>query len=600
MSDTPATERPPAAPSSGKAWMLIPVLLLLGGGYLWWNQPHEVARYAARQLAEADRLAKRGDVDEAAGLYRSLAAEKSGKAEEALAQFRELLAKPLDEAPLAKARVVMQTAASWDEHAELRDGLADRALELARARGDDEPHAGVATLELVSQLEGGCRSTAACWKSLLKRWADKHPDDPAVVTAYCIPLHDRGQLAECEKRLAPLRDKLGITEGAVVLASARTASGNLADADALLGPVLDRYLPAWETAAQTCVLSRARSRKSCSKKSTPGLRRPFATSNTGRKRTRRRRKGFAASTWHGRWARTPNFARPSSGSGRTSGPPWRPAPSGWPTWTGPGCRRCRPAAGREQEGREAARGTRSPVGEQPGACQPPGAHPVLDGRREGRQRAAAETAGRRATLGGRPAPGGRVAGGGEGNRRGRPAPGRGLRQEKDPAYKELLAFQRSRITPDVAERITWLGKSSKPSPGCWVAWRWTAPSWPWSEGGRRKPRGTCAAPQALRGAKDNPDMLRECGLTWLLLFRATGEKAALTKGLEVLEEARKLAPRDLRFIYRAAEKLQEAALRDVVIDSIDLLASAPRSPSATTWRSSIPTAPAVTNCTRNS
>jgi hypothetical protein len=555
--------------------MLIPVLLLLGGGYLWWNNHTKSPEYrAGQQLAEADRLAKRGDVDEAAKLYRSVGEGTSPRAEEGVGKFSDLLGEPLDGAPLEKSLVVMQIAAGWDEHAELRDGLADRALELARARGDDDPHAGIATLDLVSQLDGGVQKHGKVLDELLKRWADKHPDDPAVVTAYCIPLHDKGQLEECEKRLAPLRDKLALSEGAVVLASARTASGNLADADALLGPVLDRYLPAWETDSANLRAVQGKVQEELIKKIDAGIAPAFRYKQYREEADPQKKEWIRREYLARALSENPDFRQAQQRVGTHLRAALAARALGTAHLTR--ARMSAVPAEREAESKKAERllaelARRS--GNSPELVNLLVLLPYWMGdAKEGNtrlqkllddERRSTDVLLRGADLLGQVK---ELAGAAK-------LLDEAYAQEKDPVRREVLAFQRSRITPDVVERIAWLGKSSKTEPQVLANLALDLAELALERGRAKEAEGHLRRVLKLfEGAKDNPYMLNECGLTWLLLFRATGEKAALTKGLEVLDEARKLAPQDPRFIYRAADKLQEAALRDVVIDSIDLLA----------------------------
>jgi hypothetical protein len=131
-----------------KLWNLCVAGLLLGlVGLIWWNSHTGTPAYKARQkVEEADRLAEAGDLEQAATLYREVADGSTEHAGTAAVKLKGLLKEPLDRASARTAAGTLRQAVAWQARPALWEELAERGLELARKKGEDEPQDALAIL----------------------------------------------------------------------------------------------------------------------------------------------------------------------------------------------------------------------------------------------------------------------------------------------------------------------------------------------------------------------------------------------------------------------------------------------------------------------
>ncbi len=247
-------------PLSGvaKLWNVSVLGLLLGlVGLLWWTSHTNSPTYKARQkVEEADRLAEAGDLEKAATLYREVADGTTEHAGSAAAKFKGLLKEPLDRASAQTTARVLRLAVAWQSRLDVREGLAERGLELARKKGADEPQDAVAILDAIEPLHPKREEYLKLRRSLLEQAVAKAPQDlePAVQLALVYEAQD--ELPRCEKLLAPHAAKLGTTEGARILGRLLAHQGNTEQAYKLLRNYADEHLKHLHEAEKTYQVTR--------------------------------------------------------------------------------------------------------------------------------------------------------------------------------------------------------------------------------------------------------------------------------------------------------------------------------------------------------
>ncbi len=251
MSEPVKDASPPTRRGLPLTWLIL-VLFLAGGiGYIAWNGHTSSPGYRAKKrLDQADALAAEGKVGEAAKVYRELALAGGEQARPALERFRRMLDKSLDEAALGQAATAILIASEWPGQPELANGLARRALAMCRERGDEDPDGAVELLRVFVNLPGDPPHPQRIQEAneLMTLWANRHKDNLEVQTAYGFRLRTIDDIAGVEKALAPLRDKLGTTDGAYLLAWSYFRQGKGPAALELLEPFCRERLPKFKEA----------------------------------------------------------------------------------------------------------------------------------------------------------------------------------------------------------------------------------------------------------------------------------------------------------------------------------------------------------------
>src|SRR5262249_9010830 len=202
-----------AEPLSGgaRAWNLCLVcLLFVGGGLIWWNVHTGSAEYKARRkVEEADRLAESGELDRAATLYREVANGPAEHAGPAMTKFKALLKEPLGRARAKMFAGGVGGAVSWQPRPDVQEGLAQRGLDLARTKGEDEPQDALAILDVIEQpLQPKREDCLKVRRALLEKVVEKSPDNLEFLVQLALVYEEQGELDRCEKLLTPHTGRL--------------------------------------------------------------------------------------------------------------------------------------------------------------------------------------------------------------------------------------------------------------------------------------------------------------------------------------------------------------------------------------------------------
>jgi hypothetical protein len=259
-SPTPSPNPPPTpTPSTpqprGNGILLLFSVLCLAAGlgtYFWLNHIKSPAYQARQKLSKAEDLARKGEVGEAAKLYRDLAEDSPDHVKPALTGFKKMLGSAFDSAPLDQAAVVLEVAIAWPDAPHLRDGLGDRALAMLRDRGEKDLDGALRLLYLVLFTATDQKHHEKMTKEgdeLLEGWVKKFPEHLEASVNYAYALMRRGDNAGVEKLLAPFREKMANGEGCYLLGMAYANQNKNDQALALWEPYcaarVPNYLTKW-------------------------------------------------------------------------------------------------------------------------------------------------------------------------------------------------------------------------------------------------------------------------------------------------------------------------------------------------------------------
>jgi hypothetical protein len=233
-------------PLSGQArlWngLLVCSLLALIGLVAWDRYTHSLDYLAGQKVAEADRLAEAGQVAQAAQLYREVAAGYTSHARTALAKFKDMLDGPVAAAPPADAAQALKTAVELHQKAGTLPDLFERGMKLADKHAPADPRGALALVEAVAPLAKDADALAERRLRLLEQLVVKEPDDPEAASQLAVLYEAKKQLDKCEKLLAPHAGRLGTREGARILGQILARQGKEEQAHALLLPYTEERL----------------------------------------------------------------------------------------------------------------------------------------------------------------------------------------------------------------------------------------------------------------------------------------------------------------------------------------------------------------------
>ncbi len=243
-------------PVSGQAkgWALCLVLLILSAiGYgMWVNHIESPSYKAGQRLAEADRLRQQGKPADAAKIYQSVAQGPTDQKPRALSALQDLLnALDLDaRTDPAQATGVLRVA--WD----MRDQLGgaktvfERGLALVEAMREDHPADSLKVLEVVEPAAEKPEAYLPLKQKVLEQIVAQQPGNPEPVSQLAVVYEQTKQLDRCQALLEPLADKLGSTEGARILGMIWFDKGKQEQAYTLLQRYADERLKALHDAEQ--------------------------------------------------------------------------------------------------------------------------------------------------------------------------------------------------------------------------------------------------------------------------------------------------------------------------------------------------------------
>ena len=140
----------------------------------------------------------------------------------------------------------------------------------------------------------------------------------------------------------------------------------------------------------------------------------------------------------------------------------------------------------------------------------------------------------------------------------------------DPAKKQQAAFQRSLIFTDLDDEILWLGRSNQEAPSVKASLATTLGSKAIREGKDEEaiPRFREAI-ELYASLPPSPGSLNNAALAYFALYHVNGERERSTRGLPCSSRLA-LAPKDSILLGNFADRTLEAAVRDLIGDSLDM------------------------------
>lgn len=226
-----------------KGWNLLVVAGIAAGIAVaqYGNYTSTPAYKAKQQMAAARAQVEKGQLAQAAKTYQGLAVAGGEQADEAGAALGGLLDNECRQAPLREAAGVYAAAAQAARRRQkpAPADVADKAVKLVADRGDADPAGGAAVLDAVRPLVLDTRPVDARRLALLRKWAAAEPSNLDAVTPLASLLEQEGSkpsVDEAKKLLTPLKAKLADGEGARVLGAILGRDGDYDGAYALLWP----------------------------------------------------------------------------------------------------------------------------------------------------------------------------------------------------------------------------------------------------------------------------------------------------------------------------------------------------------------------------
>lgn len=267
-----------------RLWNSCLIAVLAGGlGLLLWKNYTESADYlAGKKLAEADALAAAGQSGKAAELYRDVAAGTTEHAGSAETRLKEVVDGAVAGGPLADAAAACKAAVALKRPA-LVSGLFDRGLQRARACEAADPRGALDLLDAVAPLAPDAQAVTPTRQRLLEKVVAREPDNPEPASELAVIYEGQRRLPECEKLLLPHKDRLGTREGARILGHLLVGQGKIEEAHALLRPYVEERLDRLHRAeaAFDAAVNRLRERALAEVKSGTAANFPYPDFNAG-------------------------------------------------------------------------------------------------------------------------------------------------------------------------------------------------------------------------------------------------------------------------------------------------------------------------------
>jgi tetratricopeptide (TPR) repeat protein len=233
-------------PLSGLArlWnVLILAGVVAGAGGIWWHHYSNSPSYLAGQrLAEAEALAAEGQLARSAAVCREVVRTYPDHAGRALQQVTALLDGPVGQVPVAEAVGAFKVAVELRGRPGVPHDLYERGLKVAARHEPNDPKGALELVNTVAPAAADAAAPLPVRRRLLERIVKAEPADPEYASQLAVVYEAQGQRDRCEKLLAPLKDRLGLTEGARVLGQLYVRQGKFDAAYALLQPYAEGRL----------------------------------------------------------------------------------------------------------------------------------------------------------------------------------------------------------------------------------------------------------------------------------------------------------------------------------------------------------------------
>ncbi|MCI0642228.1 MAG: hypothetical protein L0Y70_24385 [Gemmataceae bacterium] len=233
-----------------KTWNFLVLLLIAGGvGLGFWLQHINSADYIAQtKMADADNLVAEGKFGAAANAYRQLGEGKSSHAPAAKQKLVELLENPALAKQPEEAWMVTRLCIDEAKAGRPVEKLFEKAQALAQSVGEDDPRKALQIVDAAAPFAADPKAYQEARLPFLKAWLKKSPNDLDAVTELAVYWESRRDIAECKKLLEPYAKELGQREGARILGQVYMQEGKFDEAYRLLSAYAETRLQQFQDA----------------------------------------------------------------------------------------------------------------------------------------------------------------------------------------------------------------------------------------------------------------------------------------------------------------------------------------------------------------
>lgn len=235
-----------------RGWSIFLVCSVLAGlGIGAWYAHTQSADYIAGQkLEEAAELAEAGRLADAGRLYRDVALGDSARNDDAHRSLEQLFGGPIEQAPPAEAKALLNIGIETSERGRPIAGLFEKGIALAEKHAKSDPRAALAIVQTVEPLDPGNAAIIKTRARVLEPLATAEPNNVEVVSQLAEIRFTQNRLEEARKLLEPLKDRLALSDGAMVLGRIYAREGRLDDAETLLAPWIESRMTALRAAEE--------------------------------------------------------------------------------------------------------------------------------------------------------------------------------------------------------------------------------------------------------------------------------------------------------------------------------------------------------------
>jgi thioredoxin-like negative regulator of GroEL len=230
--------------TAARLWNVFLLFAVLAtAGAVAWNIHTRSPNYlAARKMDEADQLAADGRLAPAARLYREVAEGENKYRADAIAGIKKLLDERVSQAAPADAAGAFAVAVDLRRWSGIPDDLFDRAKKLADRHAKSDPRGALALIDAVAPTALDARALTDLRRGLLERIVARDPADPEPASLLAEIYEADRKPDRCEALLTPHVKRLGTTEGARILGQIFARKGKFDEAHALLVPYAEGRL----------------------------------------------------------------------------------------------------------------------------------------------------------------------------------------------------------------------------------------------------------------------------------------------------------------------------------------------------------------------
>lgn len=243
----------------GVNYALLVALLWGCGMSAWRSYVESPAHRASVALAQAEACENKGELLAAAGKYFEVARMSTPSADLALRKLIHLAEIVLARNPDADTVAIVRTAAAAPGLGAERSRLCQLVAARTTALADTQPQDALRLLAVLPALGFNAKQFVILKEQVQRKVLAQDPTNLDVAVALALLAEERKDFGECDKLLTPVRDKLGVTEGARMLGSIYASQDKPDAAFILLDPYVESKLKdlhqaeqAYEAAAKAC------------------------------------------------------------------------------------------------------------------------------------------------------------------------------------------------------------------------------------------------------------------------------------------------------------------------------------------------------------